>query len=108
MRERRPREPGRRRTPAGEHPGRERDPPDLLTYHVLVRTEVVSESLRPRLLFSRTAEAPEDLPSDRLHLRPIPGRQAFYLFVRNPSPVARDLAVELFEGGSSRPLQAKL
>jgi hypothetical protein len=77
-------------------------------FHFLVRTDIVSESLRPRLVVGRSPSRPDDIASDRIRLRPVAGRQPFYLFVRNPSPVARDLVVELFDGGSPKPLEAKV
>ncbi len=81
-----------------------------LTYHLLVPINIVAEGLRPRLVLSSDPALPIEVPFDLLRLRPIPGHQPFYVFVRNPAPTPRDVIVELtgksiVAGGGVRPLK---
>lgn len=78
------------------------------SYHAIVPTDVVSESIRPRLVLALDPAQPVELPSDDLRLRPIPGRQPYYLLVRNPAPAARDVVVEVLGPGGGASLSAKV
>jgi serine/threonine protein kinase len=52
-----------------------------------------------RLALSSNPSQLEDLPMDRLRLRPIAGaRQPFFVFVKNPSPMVQNVVVEVREG----------
>src|SRR5262249_25882346 len=76
-------------------------------YHLLVPTKIVSESLRPSLPLTTDPTQGDDLPFDRLRLRPIAGRQKFFVSVKNPGP-ARELRVELNTGRGVGPPPVKL
>ncbi len=82
--------------------------PDGRTYHRLVPLSIVSAGTSPRLALSRRRDVCEDLPMDRLRLRPIAGlRQPFFVFVKNPSDRRWGVIVEILDGdkvvGSSGP-----
>jgi hypothetical protein len=84
--------------------------PDGSNYHAIASTDIVSESIRPRLVLALDPAQPAELTSDVLRLRPIAGRQPYYLFVRNPAPAARDVVVEVLgpAGGASLSAKVKL
>jgi hypothetical protein len=81
--------------------------PDERTYHALIPLNIVSSGTVPTLAFSRSPDECDDLPMDRLRLRPIAGKQPFYVFVKNPTDRNWDVLVEILEGdkgvGSSGP-----
>ena len=68
------------------------------TYHALVPLSIVSTGMVPVLALSRNPTQCDDLPMDRLRIRPNGLRQPFYVFVRNPSDRAWDVLVEVLEG----------
>jgi serine/threonine protein kinase len=72
--------------------------PNQRPYHLLVPLTIVPERIRPRLVLRAGPARFDDLPFDRFLLRTLPGRQNFFVFVKNPSPVARDLLVEVMAG----------
>ena len=73
--------------------------PDRRTYHALVPLKIVSTGIDPTLALSRSPDAYDDLPMERLRLRPIAGlRQPFHIFVKNPSDRNWDVIVEILEG----------
>lgn len=82
--------------------------PNQQTFHVMVPTEIVSENTRPRLVITADPAQPDDLPTGKLRLRPLPIRQPFYVFVNNPSSKVRDLVVEVSAEGGVNPAPAKI
>ena len=73
--------------------------PDGRTYHGLVPLSIVSAGMAPRLALSRSPDECEDLPMDRIRLRPIAGlRQPFHVFVKNPTDRPWGVIVEILEG----------
>ncbi len=73
--------------------------PDRRTYHALVPLKIVATGIDPTLALSRSPDECDDVPMDRLRLRPIAGvRQPYYVFVKNPSDRTWDVIVELQEG----------
>jgi hypothetical protein len=85
-----------------------------LPYHLLVPLSVVEERTRPRLVLTTDPDGSIDVRFGRLPLRTVPGRQNFFLFVRNPSDVAHKVIVEFLDGttqiavsGSMPPLEVK-
>ncbi len=72
--------------------------PDRRTYHALVPLKIVSSGMVPTLALSRSPDECDDLPMERLRLRPIAGRQPFYIFVKNPTERNWDVIVEILEG----------
>lgn len=74
---------------------------DGRTYHLIVPLEISLERERLRLVLSSTATSPvSEIVFDRLPLRPNCGRQAYSLFVRNPSDQARKVIVSVLSGGA--------
>jgi hypothetical protein len=72
---------------------------DNRTYHTLVPMSIVSADMFPGLALSSEPVQSNDLPMDQLRLRPLAGiRQPFYVFVKNPSPKAWNVIVEIWEG----------
>ncbi len=69
--------------------------PNQRPYHLLVPVTVVSESTLPRLLLRTDPSQSSDVPFGRLPLRTIPGRQKFFVIIKNPSEVAREVIVEV-------------
>ena len=72
--------------------------PNQRPYHLLVPLTIVSENTRPRLSLRADPAKPDDVPFDRLLLRTLPVRQNLFVFVRNPSPMSRDVIVEVVAG----------
>ena len=73
--------------------------PNGRTYHALVPLAVRPAGAVPTLALSRDRTQCDDLPMDPLRLRPIAGwRQAFSVFVKNPSDQPREVIVEVYEG----------
>ena len=80
--------PTRRAAPGRAH--RAGEHADGRTYHELVALSVVPEGMVPRLALSRSPAECQDVPMDRIRLRPIDKlRQKFYVFVKNPIGPAR-------------------
>src|SRR5262249_26761248 len=72
---------------------------DSRTYHALVPMSIVSADMFPGLALSSDPVQSNDLPMDQLRLRPLAGiRQSFFVFVKNPSPKAWNVIVEILEG----------
>ena len=75
------------------------DTPGGRTFHALIPLSVVSADMAPTLALSRNPALSDDLPMDRLRLRPIAGlRQPFHVFVKNPSDRSWSVIVEVLEG----------
>jgi hypothetical protein len=53
-----------------------------------------------QLVLSSTATEPRYVPSSRISLRTLPGRQAFFVFLKNSSPNAQTLIAEVLAGGN--------
>ncbi len=69
------------------------------TFHALIPLSIVSADMAPTLALSRNPALSDDLPMDRLRLRPIAGlRQPFHVFVKNPSDRSWSVIVEVLEG----------
>lgn len=67
-------------------------------FHLLVPVEIVSENAVPRLVLRANPTQDVELPFDPLRLRTLPGRQAFSVMVKNPSPVSRQVVVDIKAG----------
>jgi hypothetical protein len=65
--------------------------PNGRPYHLRVPVTIVSESRRPRLVLSSDPVQSNNAPFERLLVRTVPGRQRYFVFVRNP--FARDFNV---------------
>ena len=74
--------------------------PNQRSYHLLVPLAIRPVSSMPRLVLRTDPTQPEDLPFDRLRLRAVPGRLSYFLLVKNPSSVARDVIVEILAGAN--------
>ena len=59
---------------------------DHRVMHHLVPVNVVWKTMLPRLVLSPTKDEPTETPFDNFRLRTLPGRQAYYVFVKNPAP----------------------
>jgi hypothetical protein len=90
--------------------------PDEHTYHALVPVKIVSAGMFPKLALSRSPAECDDLPMDRIRLRPIAKlRQQYYLFAKNPSDRPWGVIVELWDGNKklasagskAKPLEVK-
>jgi hypothetical protein len=60
---------------------------------------ISSRDTTPRLVFSAVAEQPDEVATDPLRLRPLPGmRQRYFVFVQNPAPQPAGVQVEVVAG----------
>lgn len=71
-------------------------------FHVIIPLRILQEKDRPRLLLSDNKSFATERPFE-VRLRPGIGRVPFFLFVRNPAPRSRELAVEIVQGETAIP-----
>jgi hypothetical protein len=71
-------------------------------YHRLIPVALREVADRLEVFLSASPSGEGD-PLDELRLRPIAGRQSYFLFVRNPSPRPRNLTVRLADGNGPVP-----
>ncbi|MFO0890562.1 MAG: carboxypeptidase-like regulatory domain-containing protein [Isosphaeraceae bacterium] len=67
-------------------------------FHLLVPVEIVTDNALPRLALRTDPAVPVDVPLDPFRLRTLPGRQPFFVVVKNPSSVDRKVVVEILSG----------
>ncbi len=77
--------------------------PNERVYHLLVPLSINAESSRPRLVLRTDPSQGNDVSFKGFRLRALPMRQSYFLLVRNPSPVARDVIVEIVAGAKVLP-----
>ena len=70
------------------------------SFHLLMPVRPEWKTILPTLVLSSTAGEPTEVPFDRFRLRALPGRQPFFVFVRNPAPTPRQVVVEIIQGQS--------
>jgi hypothetical protein len=69
------------------------------SFHLLVPVSFEWKAIFPKLALSTTKDKLTEVPSDRFALRTLPGRQPFYVFVKNPSQTTpREVIVEIMAG----------
>lgn len=68
------------------------------SFHLLVPVRPEWRAVFPTLVLSSTKGEPTEVPFERFRLRPLPGRQPFYVFVSNPAPTPRQVVVEIVQG----------
>jgi hypothetical protein len=79
---------------------------DTLAYHLPIPLAIVPESERLQLALSADLARLAEVPFD-IRLRAIPGRQQFFVYVKNPSAKPRNVTVEILEGETVAQATAK-
>ena len=74
--------------------------PNQRAYHLLVPLSIQPARSVPQLVLRTDPAGREDLAFDRIRLRAVPGRVSYFLLVKNPSSVAREVNVEVLAGSN--------